>query len=789
MRRAIATCTVLALASCGAEGPSPQTNDIGPSLLPSPHYLAVMAGTYDLHDGFRIVAPNDPDIIAAVEWISGLIDEQTDLSLSVTTDADDDAAIRLRLVDGESLRAEFAAVDADRKSERPGAEAYSLNVSADGIDINATTAAGLFYGMVTLWQLLEDAGHGAAVLPLLTIVDRPAFKWRGLMLDSARHMQSAAFIMRYIDWMALHKLNVLHWHLTDDQAWRLEIRKYPRLTGIGAWRKPAGDAPAAELDPATGNPRLYGGFYTQATVRDIVAHARSRHVEIVPEINVPGHATAAIVAYPELGTAPSRIATVPGSWGVFDNVLNLEESTFRFLEDVLGEVVGLFPGEFIHLGGDEVVSTQWRESRRVRERMRELDIPDFQALQNYYVERLQAFLARYGRRVIGWDEILQGDLPADTAIMSWRGADGAIDAAAKGHQTVLSPAPTLYLDHLQTADADAPPGRGGVITVRDVYEFDPLPDSLRHRRAQILGLQGNLWTEHVRTEAYAAYMSYPRAVAIAELGWTDAEHRDWNDFIRRLADHTRRMGLLGIEASDAAFAVSIRVAPELRVSLSNQSDFGIIRYTTDGSDPDARSEIYREAFTPIPPLELRAASFHAGRRISEVRSRMIDVSSSIRREDRELELCQESLVLALEDDAPLRGERESYLVDIMNPCWILPHVRLDASMSVSAAVGQLPFNFEIGAAIDDVVVRPARTASGEFIATLDRCDGPVLAELSLAPAIGRPEATTLPGVPLILPTTAPEYGDICFTFRRHGIEPIWVIDWVEITKEPVGDRR
>ncbi len=304
-------------------------------------------------------------------------------------------------------------------------EAYSLLVSPERIVVSSPSPRGLFYGAVTLWQLAADAR-----IPALQIEDAPRFRWRGLMLDSARHYQSQQFIERLIDTMALHKLNVLHWHLTDDQAWRIEIKKYPKLTEVGAWRVPAGPAAAADIDPATGQPRLYGGFYTQDQVRQIVAYAAARHITVVPEIEMPGHASAAIAAYPQLGVT-GKPAAVPADWGIYQNLFNVEESTFAFLEDVLDEVMELFPSEYIHVGGDEAVKNQWQSSPRVQSRMRELGVKDEHALQSYFVQRMEKYLNAHGRRLIGWDEILEGGLAPNATVMSWRGIQGAVAAAAR----------------------------------------------------------------------------------------------------------------------------------------------------------------------------------------------------------------------------------------------------------------------------------------------------------------------------------------------------------------------
>ncbi len=309
------------------------------------------------------------------------------------------------------------------------------------------------------------AGRTASRFRRCTIEDAPRFAWRGLLLDSVRHFQSVAFIKTLIDAMAREKLNVLQWHLTDDQGWRLEIKKYPRLTLVGAWRVPAGEAAQHDIDPATGKPRLYGGFYTQDQVRDLVAYAAARNITIVPEIEMPGHAQAAIVAYPWLGSVSSPPTQVSSDWGVFPYLYNTDDRTFGFLEDVLGEVIGLFPGPFVHVGGDEAVKDQWKANGAIQAKMHALGIAGEDALQSWFIARIGTFLKAHGRRLIGWDEILQGGVPADATITSWRGIDGAITAAKAGHDAVLSPAPVLYFDNRQAEGRDEPSGRGAIVSL------------------------------------------------------------------------------------------------------------------------------------------------------------------------------------------------------------------------------------------------------------------------------------------------------------------------------------
>ena len=594
-------------------------------------------------------------------------------------------------------------------------ESYEILVTPKGIVVSARESRGLLYGAITLWQLLTAEPARAAVVnvPAVHIVDEPRFAWRGILLDSARHYQSPEFIERFIDAMAIHKLNVLHWHLTDDQAWRLEIKKYPKLTDVGAWRVPAGAAPAKNIDPATGKPRVYGGFYSQSDARRIVSYAASRNITVVPEIEMPGHASAAIVAYPQLAVTGNVPTAVPADWGIFQNLYNVEEPTFAFLEDVLTEVMELFPSQYIHVGGDEAVKNQWQASPRVQARMREWGVSDEAKLQSYFIQRMENFLDARGRRLIGWDEILDGGLGPKSTVMSWRGIDGALAAAQAGHDAVLSPAPILYLDNRQGGAATEPPGRGRVVTTEDIYRFDPLPSALRtDQHRHILGVQGNLWTEHIRTEDRVLYMTFPRAAAVAEIGWSAPEHIEWNGFTQRMQPQVARYDALGIKHASVLPA-------------------------------------------PMAPL------------------------SATRRYSHELKMCTENLVLSLEDDAPIDGTRAVFLVDVMNPCWIFEGADLSQATAIQASVGQLPFNFQIGDAVNKIPLLKPQTREGELEVRVDNCQGERIASLPLAPAMARDDVTTLPQAKI-----AAREGrhDLCLMFTRARVDPIWVIDSVQIAK-------
>ncbi len=647
-------------------------------------------------------------------------------------------------------------------------EGYALEVRQDGVTIAASSDAGLFYGAVTLSQLLPPPGSPAE-LPAQRIRDQPVYAWRGLMLDSARHFQSPAFVKSMIDWMAWHKLNVLHWHLTDDQGWRLEIRKYPRLTSVGAWRLPAVVGPPM--------PR-YGGYYSQREVRDIVAFAATRHVTIVPEIDMPGHAQAAIAAYPALGSTDGPPPAVSARWGVHSYLFNPDAATLGFLEDVLAEVVELFPGRYVHVGGDEAVKDQWRASARVRARAHELGRDDPEALQAYFTERMGRFLAARGRRLVGWDEVLRPGLARDAVVMSWHGTSGAHAAAVAGHDAVLAPWPTLYLDNRQSALPSEPPGRTRVISLEDVYAFEPrdptLDDAGRHH---VLGVQANLWTEHIRTEPRLEWMALPRAAAVAELGWSPPERRRWPDFIARLAAFAPRYRALGLHAADSAFAVDARLATSpagIEVTLANQSRFGEIRYTTDGTEPGPSSARYATPLSLAPGTELRAATFAGPERIATTWSRRLDPESIARRGTGELELCTDGVGLLLEPRRPDGGANGVVAVDIMNPCWIYRGAELGGGASISAAVAPLPFNYELGADLAKVRIGDGNARGAELEVRVDRCDAAPVARLSL-PA--EPAAATLAAVRL---PPLPGRHDVCLRLVRPALEPLWAVEWVEI---------
>jgi hexosaminidase len=445
----------------------------------------------------------------------------------------------------------------DRTLRRLGAEGYTLDVRSDGITARAPELAGLFYAVQTIRQLLppeifrEAPIAGVAWrIPAVSIEDQPRFAWRGAHLDVGRHFMPKEFVKKYIDLLALHKLNTFHWHLTEDQGWRIEIRKYPRLTGIGAWRKESLIGRQSGQRDTTqwrfdGEP--HGGFYTQDDAREIVAYAAARFITVVPEIEMPGHALAAIAAYPELGVTGEQLE-VGKRWGVYSDILNAEPTTVAFMQDVLTEVLEIFPGSFIHIGGDEADKAKWKVSPRIAQRIRELNLADEHELQSWFIRQMDSFLAARGRRLIGWDEILEGGLAPKAAVMSWRGTEGGIAAARAGHDVVMAPTSHTYLDYYQSRDTAAEPvAIGGFLPLDKVYSFDPMPPDLEPQFAKhVLGGQAQLWTEYMKTPKKVEYMAFPRLTALAEAVWTPIARKDYADYRRRLDTHLARLTALDV---------------------------------------------------------------------------------------------------------------------------------------------------------------------------------------------------------------------------------------------------
>lgn len=433
-------------------------------------------------------------------------------------------------------------------------EGYKLVVSPESIQLTSSSLAGAFRGVQTIRQLLppcieNGSCDGKISIPSVTVVDAPKFIYRGLHLDVGRHFFPVDFVKKYIDMIALMKMNTFHWHLTEDQGWRIEIKKYPRLTSHGAYRKETIIGHNND-EPQQFDGKRYGGFYTQDEIKEVVQYATERGITIIPEIEMPGHSQAAISAYPELGCTGDSI-DVATKWGVFEDIYCPKEETFAFLEDVLDEVMALFPSEYIHIGGDEAPKKRWKECKYCQELIKREGLKDEHGLQSYFIHRIEKYLNSKGRQIIGWDEILEGGLAPNATVMSWRGTGGAVEAARQHHDVILTPGSHCYFDHYQSENKDEPLAIGGYLPLEKVYDFNPVPAELTEEEAAyVLGAQGNLWTEYITTPEYAEYMAFPRAIALSEVLWTGTETKDYDAFLSRLTEFKKRMDAMGIHYSD-----------------------------------------------------------------------------------------------------------------------------------------------------------------------------------------------------------------------------------------------
>lgn len=520
--------------------------DTAPAVIPRPVHVAVGTGTFTLVPATVVVTDAATREIGyqLADWLY----PATGYRLAVSAGGPSGNAARTI-----SLRL-------DPALSRLGEEGYRLTVTPTRITIRAFRPAGAFYAVETLRQLLPPdvfrAAPGAGVpwtVPAVEIEDWPRFSWRGAHLDVSRSFMPKEFVKKYIDLLALHKLNRFHWHLTDDQGWRIEIKKYPLLTSVGAWRSQS--LVGVQHAYADTTQWLYdhiphGGFYTQDDIREVVAYARARFITVVPEIEMPGHAQAAIAAYPWLGNTGQQLEVLT-HWGVDANILNPSDSAIHFMQDVLTEVLALFPSHWIHTGGDEAVKDQWKTSPLAQSRIRQLGLRDENNLQSWMTAQMSQWLAARGRALIGWDEILEGGtegLAPNAVVMSWRGIDGGIAAAKAGHDVVMTPTSNTYFDYYQSQDtAHEPLAIGGFLPLDTVYAYEPIPPALDSIQAKhVLGTQGQIWTEYQRTPKNVEHMVFPRLVALAEVAWTPRELKNFADFHARLATHLARLGVLDV---------------------------------------------------------------------------------------------------------------------------------------------------------------------------------------------------------------------------------------------------
>ena len=506
-------------------------------------------------------------------------------------------------------------------------EAYNLDVTLKGIVIEYGSGAGVFYAIQTLFQLLPEAIFADSVqrgvrweVPCCSIEDSPRFPYRGMHLDCCLHFFDIPFLKRYIDLMALHKVNRFHWHLTEDQGWRIEIKKYPLLTEKGQWRK---ETVVGSLYSGIYDGKPHGGFYTQEEARDLIKYAAERYVTIIPEIEIPGHSLAAISCYPELSCGLEDHYETATRWGIFKQVYCPKEETFKFLEDVFDEIIELFPSELIHIGGDECPKASWKKCPHCQALIRKLGLKDEYELQSWFIQRMEKYINAKGRQIIGWDEILEGGLAPNAKVMSWLGEEGGIKAAQQHHEVVMSPYPKYYLDYWQGDPDSEPLAMGGPTLLRTMYEYEPVPAVLTpEERRYIIGVEGCVWTEYMPTPARVEYMAWPRMCAIAEAGWTRAP-KDWEGFTSRLETHLGRLDRLGVGYCRNFWNPFIDFHKDTEyskvVTMSIDAPGAEIRYTLDGSAPTAASLLYEGPFAVNRQQRVTAAAFRNGKMIGDIK--------------------------------------------------------------------------------------------------------------------------------------------------------------------------
>jgi len=587
------------------------------SIIPQPVSIVEGSGTFVLNANTPIEV-SSASVKNIGDYLAGQITNATGYKLKTNTVSSFSGnAIQLKL-NGKS-------------TTKP--EAYQLTSSPSGVIISADSAAGLFYGVQTLLQLIppkSKTNSGEITVPSVTINDYPRFAWRGAMLDVARHFFTIDQVKEFINNMVRYKFNVLHFHMTDDQGWRLQIKSLPKLTEVGAWRPERTGKWGNTPRPLPGEPKTYGGFYTHDDIRELVKYAAERHVKILPEIEGPGHSLATIASYPELTctTDSTYYVTVgdkiinwhsKGFTALLDNTLcPANEKVYDFLDKVFTEVAELFPFEYIHMGGDETPKDFWRNNPKIKELMKKEGLENMNAVQAYFVKRVEKILKSKGKKLIGWDEILEGGLPADAAVMSWRGMKGGVHAAKEGHKVVMSPYTHTYVD-LYQGDPLAEPPTYGMLRLRDSYKFDPVPEGIDS--SMILGGQWNLWTEQIQNPRAAQYMIWPRALAVAESVWSPKSVKDWKSFVARVENEFVRMDEANIRYSRSMFDPVIKTSREganIKLTMETEVEGVDIHYSYDGSYPDNYYPKYaKPLIVPKDALDVKLVTYRNGKQVGK----------------------------------------------------------------------------------------------------------------------------------------------------------------------------
>ena len=581
------------------------------SIIPQPQSVVELEGTFTINEKTRICldCPSE-EMLRVVGFLNERLRQAAGFELEVVAESGSENFIAFMNTVGP-------------------AESYTINVSPDSFVVDYADGAGAFYAVQTLLQLLpveiyaQQRQRGIEwTVPCCSISDAPRFKYRGMHLDVCLHYFDFEFLKKYIDIMAAHKVNRFHWHLTEDQGWRLEIKKYPLLTEKGQWRK---ETVVGSLASGVYDGIPHGGFYTQEQVKELVKYAADRYVTIIPEIELPGHALAAIACYPELSCGLEDHYETATKWGVFKQVYCPKESTFKFLEDVFDEVFELFPSELIHIGGDECPKASWKVCPDCQALIRKLGLKDEYELQSYFVTRMEKYINSKGRQIIGWDEILQGGLAPNAKVMSWLGEEGGIKAAQQHHEVVMSPHQKYYLDYWQADPYSEPLAMSGPTTLRTMYEYEPVPEVLTKEESRyIIGVEGCVWTEYMPTPERVEYMAWPRMCAIAETGWT-LSSKDWDGFTRRLEKHFSRLDGMDVGYCSAFFNPMIVFHKDTKhnmvVTMTVDAPDAEIHYTLDGSVPTVDSPKYEIPFSINKSQTVSAVAFRDGKPVGDMRTK------------------------------------------------------------------------------------------------------------------------------------------------------------------------
>ncbi len=593
------------------------------AVIPQPVMMEQKTGNFTLSPATRITFTGDPQAAGVAEQLAGLLRPATGYALKTGEGNDGDIALVI-VRSGKWL-----------------SEEYRLAVTKKRVVLTAGTPEGLFRGIQTIRQLLPPQTESCSTvsdvewaMPCVAVTDYPRFEWRGMHLDVSRHFFDVEFIKRYIDILSMHKMNLFHWHLVDDQGWRIEIKKYPELTAVGAWRVDREDKPWDSREPQKpGEKATYGGFYTQEEIREVVAYAAERFITVVPEIEMPAHVGSALAAYPEYSCTGGPFTVPPGGvWPITDIYCAGKEGTFLFLEDVLTEVMELFPSEYIHIGGDEANKTEWEKCPDCQARIRGEGLSNEAELQSYFVKRMEKFLNEKGRKLIGWDEILQGGLAPEATVMSWQGFEGGVAAARSGHKAVMTPVSHCYFNVYQGDPATEPESFRGLLTLKKVYSFEPVPAELRpEEQKYILGAEGCLWTEYVTDGKTAEYMILPRLTALSEVVWTPAEKRSWEGFSTRLPKMMQRFDAMGLSYSKGSYRVDMTAEYDeklnsINLTITGEQPSPEIRYTTDGTEPGPVSDIYLNPLPLDSSATVKAAIFSDGRIMGKVSEKKVTIN-------------------------------------------------------------------------------------------------------------------------------------------------------------------